>query len=329
MTDELQTLLGAEASEESWRRVAELCVTETANIDALVQQVREWASDRVELAAPADWVSRMAEGDYKPADALVQAIDLSQSGLTSTKIVKLLRDPHLVSLERLDVGKIKVANTFWKALRTQESTRHLRSLRCGYIIDKNSAQFDGEHHLDALTSLTLRHSMVTKPQHVEKLYRAPMLSRIEHLTLELTDPSIAIWARESLDSAAALPSLSQLTLAAQNGRQLQVFFEHDVMRRVDTVSLVMTIMYSDLSEQLRLMTESAPDGPSHLNLEQITIDPGNYADEYDHARLSEIMADALRIWETPSKLERITLGQWDSPTARENLKVKGIEVADA
>lgn len=284
-----------------------------------------WAGDDVEFVAPADWVERMAGGDYKPVDGLITSLELGDTSLSGAKVVKILKNPHLTHVRALDVGRLKVSNTFWKAARGEASTRGIRRLRCGYIIDRNSSQFDGEHHLDNLETLVIRQSSVVKDSHLAKLLVAPMVANVTHLIVEFVEPELVNWFLFAVSGEDVLPSLDRLTVVTEAGAPLENIFDAPIATRVERVCFNLRALYSDLSEQLRKSTEGGASGPEHVDVSGMTIDPG-HRDDFSDEDATNYMNNALRVWKKPSQTRRITLGGWWNEEIAEILESQGLEV---
>lgn len=291
----------------------------------LLPDAHAWAGADVAFVAPADWVERMAGGDYKPVDGLITSLELGDTSLSGAKVVKILKNPHLMHLRVLDVGRLKVSNTFWKAVCGEASTRGLHTLRCGYIIDRNSSQFDGEHHLGNLETLVIRQSSVVKDSHLAKLLVAPMAASVTHLVVEFVQPELVNWFLYAVSGEDVLPSLERLTVVTEMGAPLKNIFDAPIATRVERVSVNLRALYSDLSEQFRKSTEGGVSGPEHVDVSGMTIDPG-HLDDFTDEDATNYMNSALRIWQKPSQTKRITLGSWWNEEIAGILESQGLEV---
>ena len=322
----LETLLSSSPSNSRWGELLRLTEGFSEDrIEVLAPDVEAWAGDMLEQTAPPSWIERRAGGEYLPADALITSLDLSETALSGAKVVKILKNPHMTRLRELDVGRLKVSNTFWKAVRGADATRHLRELRCGYIIDRNSSQFDGQHHLEQLETLTIRQSKVVKDAHLMKLLAAPMTSSVAHLIVELEEPDLVNWFLSAMSGEDTLPSLSELTVVTPVGAPLKNIFDAPIAQRVESISVQLNALYSDLYEQLRKSTEGGTSGPEHLDLSGVTIDPG-HLDDFDDEAAARYMNNALRRWQLPSQTQKISLGGWWNENLEGILTERGLEV---
>ena len=158
--------------------------------------------------APIRWIELMAAGARSPKYGLARAIHTHGLELDSTQWVAMLSCPDLTDLRQLDMHTNGLGASFFEALRTLPSTRTLERLRLSNIVDYNVGGIEGDHHLGALSTLSVvREAGSPQSGALSRFLRAPAIRRIDELHLERDDQDTML---ELLDDPGVLPHLRTL-----------------------------------------------------------------------------------------------------------------------
>lgn len=320
---DLRPLLDAPCTPDAWIKLTDALGADPG--DDLVAEVVAWADDAgVPRRAPSAWIEEMAAGNYAPRDGVVGAIDLAGLKLTGGKIVKAISSPHLSTLRHLDVARLNLTVTFWKKLRTLPSTKTLERFGFNRITDRDSKGVDGEHHCDALRRVDVFADNMNKPNEMERLMRSRLFSGVEVFDVEFHDLNFRSILYSMNDDGIA-PSVRELVLCGPvNGEWIGEWLAHDVMGRLETVSLRGEIDYYDTHNWVGATARTQGAGAPTMDLSGLTVGRAN-RDDYTQDDLDRIFDDMIRMWQPPSATERVRLGERWSETAAQHIRDKGLE----
>ena len=323
MSADLRALLDAPCTPDAWTHLTDALDAEP---DAdLIAEVVAWADGAgVPRRAPTAWVEEMSVGTYSARDGVVGVLDFAGLKLTGGKIVKAMSSPHLTSMRHLDVAKLGLTATFWKKLRALPSTKTLERFGFNRITDRDSKGVDGEHHCDALRRIDVFANNMTKPNEIERLMRSDLFSGVEVFDVEFHDLSFRSILYALNDDGIA-PSVRELVLCGPvDGEWIGEWLAHDVMNRLETVSLRGEIDYYDTWNWVGEIARTQGAGTHTIDLSGLTVGRAN-RDDYTQEDLDRSFDDMIRMWQPPSATKQVRLGARWSEVAAQHIRDKGLE----
>ncbi len=289
---------------------------------------REWfeGTPRGELrAAPFRWLVEMNTGNFSPKHRLVHAIHLAGMKMNGTQICTILSNPELTNLRLLDVEDCTLSKTFFKKLRTLPSTTTLENLRLSRIDQKHVSGADGDHHLSALTHLSIHIGHHTDADATAELLGYPMFEGITRLTAEHLWPDKILNLLE--DASPLLPNLRRVDIDSYADSYVRDGMKTQVCARAEEVGLHRTIVAYDTTlamavhSSLNTFTRNT-EGPVTLDISGLRLGARRPKTPVDEGA---ILAEAFTDWELPWNTRNVRLGRYWSERTADAIRALGAE----
>jgi hypothetical protein len=293
-----------------------------------VRGKHEWiaAQPRGELrCAPFHWITDLLQGARSAKYRLIRAIVLEDLRVKNADVIKLLGSEDLVNLRYLDMGfRNKYSPNIWKTLRAAPATRALEHLRVTSLKDDHAKTFEGPHHLDRLTALTIHYnSALSDPGAVVQLLSSSWMQQLTRLTIQDN--------REPLElltaNPALLPALETINIDGGSFIAHITSYLPDPLRAAHTLAFTCDIYRPNEQDMADLVVE-APAGFKRLDLSGLTVyeeDPRRMGGDDSRAYIGGLLLRQLPGSPLARSFPAIKLGRWWTQGLADALAKHGCE----